>query len=273
MSDEARPARPGYWAVIPAQIRYDDRIPPNAKILYAEISSLIGADGYCWATDEHFEKVFGFADRTVRKLMTALKETGYIRVEEERGQHNVLLRRRIYAAVNPLAGAGPEASPTLADLCQSDREDGATLAQKFRPLAQKIQSDTPTHIKLPSNNTNMPPIPPAARDELARLNADIIMLILEHAGQDEQLLQTWADFAEMRRRKHTPIQTQRTVELLIQKLRKLSGDDRVKQRLILAQSVERCWTGVFALAEDELPNKPVKTANRPIPTGKDVVWV
>ena len=40
--------RPGYYAIIPADVRYDDGIPPNAKLLYGEISALIGKDGFCF---------------------------------------------------------------------------------------------------------------------------------------------------------------------------------------------------------------------------------
>ena len=38
--------KPGYWAVLPACVRYDTDLPPNAKLLYAEISSLCDARGY-----------------------------------------------------------------------------------------------------------------------------------------------------------------------------------------------------------------------------------
>ena len=91
--------KPGYWAVIPAGVRYDEQIPPNAKLLYAEISSLTQADGYCWSTNEYFQKVFGFSDRSIRRLLAILADAKYIRIEDGSGK-----KRKIYAGINPLHG-------------------------------------------------------------------------------------------------------------------------------------------------------------------------
>lgn len=38
--------KPSYWAVLPACVRYDASLPPNAKLLYAEISALCDDVGY-----------------------------------------------------------------------------------------------------------------------------------------------------------------------------------------------------------------------------------
>ena len=91
--------KPGYWAVIPAGVRYNEQIPPNAKLLYAEISSLTQEDGYCWATNEYFQKVFGFSERTLPRLLRTLEEAGYIRIENGDSK-----KRKIYAGINPLRG-------------------------------------------------------------------------------------------------------------------------------------------------------------------------
>ena len=32
--------KPGYWAVLPARVRYDEELRPNAKLIYAEITAL-----------------------------------------------------------------------------------------------------------------------------------------------------------------------------------------------------------------------------------------
>lgn len=76
--------KPGFYAVIPADVRYDERIPPNAKLLYAEISALSDASGVCNAGDEWFLRCYGLSDRTVRRLLSALEEAGYIKTETVR---------------------------------------------------------------------------------------------------------------------------------------------------------------------------------------------
>lgn len=135
MGEEKREPQPGYWAVLPAQIRYDDRISPNAKVLYAEISSLIYATGYCWADNEYFARVFKFSERTVRSLLASLSEAGYIRIEEQRGNHGVQKWRHIFAGVNPLIGV----DPPLEENFQRQSETDKPLEKTFRPLEETFQ--------------------------------------------------------------------------------------------------------------------------------------
>lgn len=70
--------KPSFYAVIPADVRYDTNIPPNAKLLYGEISSLANASGVCHARDSYFSAVYGLAERTIRSLIQALEKSGYI---------------------------------------------------------------------------------------------------------------------------------------------------------------------------------------------------
>ena len=37
--------KPGFWAILPAVVRYDKSLPPMARLLYAEISSLCNRNG------------------------------------------------------------------------------------------------------------------------------------------------------------------------------------------------------------------------------------
>ena len=43
---------PGYYAVIPANVRYDKRLKPNAKLLFGEITCLTNKKGFCWAVPQ-----------------------------------------------------------------------------------------------------------------------------------------------------------------------------------------------------------------------------
>ena len=65
--------QPSYWAVVPAGIRYDDRIPANAKLLYAEISALTGQEGYCWADNAYFAGLYQVTERSIRRLLECLQ--------------------------------------------------------------------------------------------------------------------------------------------------------------------------------------------------------
>lgn len=99
-------ANPGYYAVIPADVRYDDSIPANAKLLYGEISALVGADGYCFASNQYFAELYGVAEETISRLLAKLEKAGHILRELERDETGQVVKRRLYLKVSA-PGAQP----------------------------------------------------------------------------------------------------------------------------------------------------------------------
>ena len=69
----------GYFAMIPASVRYDKRLPANAKLLYGELTALSNEKGYCWAGNDYFAGLYEVSKTSVSKWVSALKDAGYIR--------------------------------------------------------------------------------------------------------------------------------------------------------------------------------------------------
>lgn len=69
---------PDYYSVIPANVRYDDELCPNAKLLYSEITALCNKEGYCWASNSYFASLYQKNERTVSRWINQLIKKGYI---------------------------------------------------------------------------------------------------------------------------------------------------------------------------------------------------
>lgn len=67
-----------YYAIIPANVRYDKDLAPNAKLLYGEITALCNEKGYCWASNQYFAELYHVSDRTIKKWVGQLVDKGYI---------------------------------------------------------------------------------------------------------------------------------------------------------------------------------------------------
>lgn len=70
-----------YYAIIPAEVRYDEDLPPNAKLLYGEITSLCNEKGYCWASNQYFADLYKVSKITVSRWISTLNKKGYITIE------------------------------------------------------------------------------------------------------------------------------------------------------------------------------------------------
>ena len=93
--------RPGFYAVIPAAVRYDTAVPANAKLLYGEISALIGKEGFCYAGNAYFAEVFSCSTKSVSRLLAALAAAGHIRIVQEKDRTGRVERRKLYLTVSP----------------------------------------------------------------------------------------------------------------------------------------------------------------------------
>ena len=73
-------SKPSYYAIIPANVRYDLDLSANAKLLYGEITSLCNSKGYCWASNQYFSSLYNCSDRTIQNLLKQLSDKKYIKI-------------------------------------------------------------------------------------------------------------------------------------------------------------------------------------------------
>ena len=78
---------PGYYAIIPADVRYAKNLNANAKLLYGEITALCNKEGYCWASNTYFAELYGCTPQSISNWIQELVSQDFIRTENfpERG--------------------------------------------------------------------------------------------------------------------------------------------------------------------------------------------
>ncbi len=70
-----------YYAIIPANVRYDKDIRPNAKLLYGEITALCNEKGYCWASNQYFADLYSVSKTSISLWIKELIDNGYLSTE------------------------------------------------------------------------------------------------------------------------------------------------------------------------------------------------
>ncbi len=80
--------RPGYWAILTAEVRYSKEISANAKILFAEITALQNKTGSCWASNKYFADLYGVTVKSVSDWVSQLEAAGFITTKVNKAYGN-----------------------------------------------------------------------------------------------------------------------------------------------------------------------------------------
>ncbi len=247
-------SKPGYYAVIPADVRYDDQIPANAKLLYGEISALIGADGFCFASNEYFQQLYGLSERTVRGLISKLQDAGYVQVElEKNAQTGQVERRKIWLKVSI-----PEEHPP-ANFCPTP---GKNLpqggAENFRSTLNTNLSNTNREKenkkekekkKTFSEGEDFDPVPQFV--DWIRRSFD------GQADKDAMngLYLAFARFNENRKAIKKPMKTAGAVTALCNKLTRIAKTDLRQMTELLDEATVNGWQSVYDPSGKDAPKE------------------
>jgi len=85
--------KPNYYAIIPADVRYDDRLTPNAKLLYGEITALSNKKGFCFATNKYFAELYKVSKVSISKWINQLIEFDYLNAHYELDENRISTRK------------------------------------------------------------------------------------------------------------------------------------------------------------------------------------
>ena len=226
-----------YYAIIPANVRYDRRLCPSAKLLYGEVTALCNEKGYCWARNKYFADLSEVSDRTIRNWISQLIEYGYLKSEIKYVEGSKEIEYRLLYL--------PESAPPISGGPEKNFRGGPE--KNFRGGPEKNFRDNNTSI----NNTNMnkeskkESLPPEIRnDNLRSFNC-----IIDAYTENEQLRNELKAHLKVRKNKKAAL-TNRAIELSLKKLDDLASNDAEKIQMV-QNAIMSGWTTFYPLKADE----------------------
>lgn len=154
---------PGYYAVIPANVRYDKRLKPNAKLLFGEITCLTNKKGFCWAENSYFAELFQVSTETISRWISQLSNYGYLSVQISKNEGNKRVIS-LYGLETEKVIEKDQKNESLPidkkinTYCQNSQD---LLTKKSRPIDKKVKSYIRINNKY-NNKENREEISPLA---------------------------------------------------------------------------------------------------------------
>ena len=202
-----------YYAIIPANVRYDKNVCSSAKLLYGEITALCNQKGFCWASNSYFAELYGVSKTSVSKWIKQLIDGCYIKSSiEYKLNTKEILNRYLTIISYPI-----------------EEKLNTPIEEKLNtPIEEKLKDNTTVYNNTRKNNTKR--AEPFADYTSNSLLSDAIK-----------------DFISMRKQIKAPM-TDRAIKLMLQKLDTLAQNDDTKIA-VLNQSILNSWKGIFALKD------------------------
>lgn len=214
-----------YYAIIPANVRYDKDLAPNAKLLYGEITALCNEKGYCWASNQYFAELYNVSDRTIKNWISQLADKGYIqRSVKYREGTKEIEQRKLFIG----------------------RENNFTTSGNYFPDPRENNFTTPSENNFPVNNTsinntfNNTDIYKEKNNKKESVNS-----VIAEYTENKDLQDALHDFVDMRTKARKPL-TVRAMKLSLNELDKLAVDDMTKIDIV-NQSIVHSWLTFYKL--------------------------
>lgn len=215
-----------YYAIIPANVRYDKDLAPNAKLLYGEITSLCNEKGYCWASNQYFAELYGVSVLSIKRWVNSLVAKGYVYRTLTYKQNSKEVDKRILSI-----DGGIKIDTTSVQKCYdpSNKKDTSSSIKK--------DTDNNKSINNTFNNKNI--------YKEKNIKKESVNSVISEYTENKDLQDALHGFVEMRNKARKPL-TARAMKLSLSKLNELALDD-VTKIAIVNQSIVHSWLTFYKL--------------------------
>lgn len=216
-----------YYAIIPANVRYDKDLAPNAKLLYGEITALCNEKGYCWASNQYFAELYGVSILSIKRWVNSLVTKGYVYRTLTYKPNSKEVDKRILSIDGDI-----KIDTTSVQKCYDPSIKNNTSS------SIKNDTDNNTSINNTFNNTNI------YKGKKKQKSETVNSVIAEYT-ESKDLQDALHDFVDMRTKARKPL-TVRAMKLSLNELDKLAVDD-VTKIAIVNQSIVHSWLTFYKL--------------------------
>lgn len=216
-----------YYAIIPANVRYDKDLSPNAKLLYGEITALCNEKGYCWASNQYFAELYGVSVLSVKRWVNSLVTKGYVYRTLTYKPNSKEVDKRILSI-----DSGIKIDTTSVQKCYDPSIKNDTSS------SIKNDTDNNTSINNTFNNTDI-------YKGKKKQKSETVKSIIAEYTENKDLQDALHDFVDMRTKARKPL-TVRAMKLSLNELDKLAVDD-VTKIAIVNQSIVHSWLTFYKL--------------------------
>lgn len=216
-----------YYAIIPANVRYDKDLAPNAKLLYGEITALCNEKGYCWASNQYFAELYGVSVLSVKRWVNSLVTKGYVYRTLTYKPNSKEVDKRILSI-----DSGIKIDTTSVQKCYDPSIKNDTSS------SIKNDTDNNTSINNTFNNTDI-------YNGKKKQKSETVNSVIAEYTESKELQDALHDFVDMRTKARKPL-TARAMKLSLNELDKLAVDD-VTKIAIVNQSIVHSWLTFYKL--------------------------
>ena len=152
--------KPSYYAIIPANIRYDNNLKSSEKLMYGEITCLSNKTGKCLASNDYFAKLYGVSNTTVSTWISSLVNRFYVKREiiYKQGTKEILHRYLSIIAYPPQENLNTPTQENLNTPTQENLKDNNTSINNTsnNNKTSTKQTNYQSFIEYLKNNVSIP---------------------------------------------------------------------------------------------------------------------